>query len=70
MKLCRPLLVAAFLATSSSPALAQAGARPEATPQPSGADDAQQGATDPSLTPEEGNAILVTAQLIGIPGTP
>jgi iron complex outermembrane recepter protein len=58
----RQLLLAALLTGASSPALAQAGVDPGRTSQSSQADDAQQGATNPELTPEEGNAIVVTAQ--------
>jgi iron complex outermembrane receptor protein len=59
-----PALAAVLLAGTSAPAFAQAGGanEPSQTPQSPAADAAQQAATDPTLEPTEGNAIIVTAQ--------
>ena len=60
-----PALVAFLLAGTSSPAFAQAAGDandPSETPQSPAEDAAQQAATDPTLEPVDGNAIVVTAQ--------
>ena len=62
MRMRHRAVLFALLATASSQAFAQAGVEPTGTPQSSESDDAQQAATDPTLTPAPGNAILVTAQ--------
>jgi iron complex outermembrane receptor protein len=62
MKMRHQTVLLALFASVSSPALAQAGVQPSSTPQSSAEDDAQQGATDPTLTSQSGNEILVTAQ--------
>jgi iron complex outermembrane receptor protein len=62
MKLQYRAVLIAMLASVSGQALAQAGVQPSSTPQGSGGDNAQQGATDPSITPAPSDEILVTAQ--------
>jgi iron complex outermembrane receptor protein len=64
MSLKYPALAALLLAGTSAPAFAQVGgsSEPSQTPQSSAQDDAQQAATDPTLEPTDGNAIVVTAQ--------
>ena len=60
-----PALAALLLAGTSAPAFAQAAGRandPSETPQSPAEDAAQQAATDPTLEPADGNAIVVTAQ--------
>jgi iron complex outermembrane receptor protein len=58
-----PALAAVLLAGTSAPAFAQAGAnQPSETPQSPAEDAAQQAATDATLEPTSGNAIVVTAQ--------
>lgn len=58
-------LAAFLLAGTSAPAFAQAAGNPEepsGTPQAPVEDAAQETATDPTLAPSDGNAIIVTAQ--------
>ena len=60
-----PALAALLLAGTSAPAFAQAAGSandPSETPQSPAEDAAQQAATDPTLEPADGNAIVVTAQ--------
>lgn len=62
MRAVHHALLVGLLATTSSQAFAQAGVPAGSTSQTSATDDAQQGATDPSLTPAPAGEILVTAQ--------
>jgi len=59
MKTTTRALTVLLLAGTAAPAFGQAGI---GSPQSPANDAAQQGATDPTLTPAEGNAIVVTAQ--------